>query len=90
MVVTMLCLPNLLRPLLGNRLALIWHPSMALLFLALLATNVWSRSPVELDEPSYDVPRPHWLRRSRSQSLARHNVAGASLAKEMAVPPRAS
>ena len=37
MVLTMGLLPELLRPLFGNRFALAWHPAMTLVFLALLA-----------------------------------------------------
>jgi hypothetical protein len=34
-------LPNIVRPLFGNHFALIWHPSMTIVFLALLGYYVW-------------------------------------------------
>jgi len=37
MVLTMGLLPELLRPLFGNRFALAWHPAMTLVFLAIIA-----------------------------------------------------
>jgi len=39
------CLPNLVRPLFGNHFALIWHPIMTLLFVILLATEIWRCKP---------------------------------------------
>ena len=44
MVLTMGLLPELLRPLFGNRFALAWHPAMTLVFLAILAWPQRERS----------------------------------------------
>lgn len=46
MALSMGLLPNIVRPLFGNHFALIWHPSMTLVFLALLGWFVW-RWPVQ-------------------------------------------
>jgi hypothetical protein len=46
MALSMGLLPNVVRPLLGNRFALFWHPFMALVFLALLGYFV-GRSPAQ-------------------------------------------
>ena len=44
MALSMGLLPNIVRPLFGNHFALIWHPCMTLVFLALLGCFV-ARSP---------------------------------------------
>jgi hypothetical protein len=41
MALSMGLLPNIVRPLFGNHFALFWHPSMTLVFLALLGGFVW-------------------------------------------------
>jgi hypothetical protein len=41
MALSMGLLPNIVRPLFGNRFALFWHPFMALVFLALVGRFVW-------------------------------------------------
>jgi hypothetical protein len=50
MALTMGLLPNIVRPLFGNHFALFWHPSMTIIFLALLSYFVWRLAP-PADEP---------------------------------------
>jgi hypothetical protein len=42
---TMGCVPNLLRPVFGNAFALIWHPAVTALFLAVLARWIVNQKP---------------------------------------------
>lgn len=42
MLLTMGLLPNLVRPLVGNHFALIWHPAMTLVFLVILFVQVFN------------------------------------------------
>ncbi len=51
MALSMGLLPNIVRPLFGNRFALFWHPTMTLVFLALLGWFVW-REPAARNAPS--------------------------------------
>ena len=48
MVLTMGVLPELLRPLCGNRFALAWHPAMTLVFLAIIA---WPQRKLRSEDP---------------------------------------
>jgi alpha-1,2-mannosyltransferase len=48
MVLTMGVLPELLRPLFGNRFALAWHPAMAIAFLAILAWQAFKPAASEM------------------------------------------
>jgi hypothetical protein len=41
---TMAFLPNLLRPLFGNRFALFWHPLMTLVFIVMLGGFLWRKA----------------------------------------------
>ena len=43
-------LPNLVRPLFGNQFALFWHPTMTILFLAILSR--WVLAPNLIEQPS--------------------------------------
>ncbi len=54
MVLTMGLLPELLRPLFGNRFALAWHPAMTLIFLAVIAFQSWK--PGSSETPDRNQP----------------------------------
>lgn len=45
LTLSMSLLPNLVRPLFGNQFALIWHPTVTLVFGILLTLFVWQRNP---------------------------------------------
>ncbi len=47
MALSMGLLPEILRSLLGNQFALIWHPTMTLIFVALVALFVWQRQAAQ-------------------------------------------
>src|SRR5207247_11254184 len=51
MTLSMSLLPNLVRPLFGNHFALIWHPTMTLLFGILLTLFVWQRNHGQANSP---------------------------------------
>jgi len=57
MTLSMGLLPNLVRPLFGNHFALLWHPTMTLIFGILLALFVWTRSP-DADDTKQAEPSP--------------------------------
>ena len=44
MALSMSCLPNLLRPFFGNLFALVWHPLMTIIFVSLLAVEIWRQT----------------------------------------------
>ena len=56
MTLSMGLLPNLVRPLFGNQFALIWHPTMVLIFCVLVALRIWR--PIDAGT---DVGRPQPL-----------------------------
>jgi len=53
MTLSMGLLPNLVRPLFGNQFALIWHPTMTLIFGGLVTFRIWQRTG-----PRIDMGRP--------------------------------
>ena len=55
MLLSMGFLPELLRSLLGNRFALIWHPTMTLVFGALLTLFVWQRNGGQVNTPKVEL-----------------------------------
>jgi hypothetical protein len=55
MTLSMSLLPNLVRPLFGNHFALIWHPTMTLVFGALLTLFVWQRNGSQANTPQSEL-----------------------------------
>jgi hypothetical protein len=50
MALSMPILPNIFRPIFGNYFALVWHPAMTLMFLALL--TAFAARPIDAKAPS--------------------------------------
>ena len=55
MTLSMSLLPNLVRPLLGNHFALIWHPMMTLCFGLMLMLFVWRRNNGKANAPQAEL-----------------------------------